>query len=100
MLPIYCGGAMFCHDRGGRKDRLVQPRDPEHASRPVSRWVKAAAYAVPLGVLPSALWRLHAVFVKDFPSACEALMKPWEPFYVASLSVVSLGAALMTVGLV
>jgi len=66
----------------------------------VSRPVTAAAYAVPLCVLPSAVWRLHAVLVKDFPPACEALMAAWEPYYVASLSVISLGAALLTIGLV
>jgi hypothetical protein len=71
-------------------------RDP----RLGSRWIRAAAYAVPLCVLPSSLWRLHAVFVKGVPAGCERLMKPWEPYYVASLSVVSLTAALLTVGLV
>ncbi|HEY6747259.1 MAG TPA: hypothetical protein VI357_16265 [Mycobacteriales bacterium] len=65
-----------------------------------SRRIRAAAYAVPLCVLPSALWRLHAVFVKGVPAGCERLMRPWEPYYVASLSAVSFLAALLTVGLV
>lgn len=69
-------------------------------SRPGSRWIRAAAYAVPLCVLPSSLWRLHAVFVKGLPAGCERLTKPWEPYYVASLSAVSLIAATLTVGLV
>jgi hypothetical protein len=60
----------------------------------------AAAYAVPLCVLPSALWRLHAFFVRGVPPGCQRLVKPWEPYYVASLSVVSLVAALLTIGLV
>jgi hypothetical protein len=66
----------------------------------VSPWIRAAAYAVPLCVLPSSLWRLYAVFLKGVPPGCERLMKWWEPAYVAALSVVSLAAALLTVGLV
>jgi len=30
----------------------------------VPPWIRAAAYAVPLCVLPSSLWRLYAVFLK------------------------------------
>ena len=49
-----------------------RPAHDQHLGpRPVSPWVKAAAYAVPLCVLPSALWRLHAVFVTGVPLGCE-----------------------------
>jgi len=68
-------------------------------SQPVSRWVKAAAYAVPLCVLPSALWRLWAL-ARAMPPGCRQLMAAWEPWYITGLSVVSFGAALLTVGLV
>jgi hypothetical protein len=46
------------------------------------------------------VWRLHKVFVLGLPPGCQHLAKPWEPYYVASLSVVSLAAALLTIGLV
>lgn len=93
-------GVISYSNHDGREDRLVQPCEPESVSGHVSRRVRVAAYAVPLCVLPSALWRLHAIFVKDFAPACRGLMGAWEPFYVTSLSVISLGAALLTVGLV
>jgi hypothetical protein len=65
----------------------------------VSPWIRRAAYAVPLCVLPSALWRLEVV-VDGGPEHCPRTMGWIEPYYVASLSVVSLGAALLTIGLV
>ena len=65
----------------------------------VSRWIKAAAYAVPLCVLPSALWRLWAL-AEGPPPGCPLATQAWEPYYIAGLSVVSLGAALLTIGLV
>ena len=74
-----------------------QSADP--GFRPVSRWVRAAAYAVPLCVLPSALWRLWTL-ADGLPPGCRQAMRPWEPYYVAGLSVVSFGAALLTIGLV
>lgn len=77
-----------------RTGRARRPR-----SQPVSRWVRAAAYAVPLCVLPSALWRLWAL-ARGLPPGCRQLMAAWEPWYIAGLSVVSFGAALLTVGLV
>src|SRR5215211_5686001 len=91
---------MSYSNRGGREDRPIQSCKPESVTGRVSRPVAAAAYAVLLCVLPSAVWRLHAVLVKDLPPACEALMAVWEPYYVASLSVISLGAALLTIGLI
>jgi hypothetical protein len=54
------------------------------------------AYATPVCVLPSALWRLHAVLWGN--QAC--FHSGGERAYVASLSVVSFTAACLTVGLV
>jgi hypothetical protein len=68
--------------------------------QPVSRWIKAAAYAVPLCVLPSALWRLWALAAGLPPGCRRQVMKAWEPYYITGLSVVSFGAALLTIGLV
>ncbi|GAB3953797.1 hypothetical protein GCM10029976_094690 [Kribbella albertanoniae] len=62
--------------------------------------IRAAAYGVPLCVLPSAGWRIwHLGWGPELPAAC-ARMGWIEPYYVASLSVVSLGVALLTIGLV
>lgn len=74
-------------------------RTPKPGSQPVSRWVEAAAYAVPLCVLPSALWRLWAL-VRGMSPECRQHMAAWEPWYITGLSVVSFGAALSTIGLV
>jgi hypothetical protein len=74
-----------------------QAAEPGHQS--VSRWIKAAAYAVPLCVLPSALWRLWALAAGP-PPGCPQATQAWEPYYIAGLSVVSFGAALLTIGLV
>jgi hypothetical protein len=68
-------------------------------SQPVPAWVRAAAYAVPLCVLPSALWRLWKL-ATGLPPGCQQLMRAWEPWYIAALSVGSFGAALLTIGLV
>lgn len=65
-------------------------------SLPAHPAVRAAAYATPLCVLPSALWRLHAVFWGN--QAC--FHGTGERVYVVTLSVVSVTAALLTVGLV
>jgi hypothetical protein len=71
------------------------------AAPPVARWVRVAAYAIPLCVLPSAAWRLTIAIdaVIGEPSPCirgGAL----ETAYIALLSIVSLGAALLMLGLV
>jgi uncharacterized protein (TIGR02246 family) len=85
-------------ETGPRRKRMsTQAFGPKSVSGPVSGWAKAAAYAVPLCVLPSALWRLWAL-AKGLPPKCRQLMKPWEPWYIVSLSVVSFTAALATVG--
>ncbi|MEU1587110.1 hypothetical protein [Micromonospora sp. NPDC005710] len=54
------------------------------------RWAVWAAYAVPLCVLPSALWRLSLVFTEN-------AVTRW---YMIFLSAVSMGLALATLGLV
>ncbi|WP_410813406.1 hypothetical protein [Micromonospora sp. 067-2] len=55
-----------------------------------SPWAVWAAYAVPLCVLPSAVWRLALVFTDD-------TVPTW---YMIFLSVLSMGLALSTLGLV
>lgn len=73
------------------------PERPAHPA--VSPWIRVAAYAVPLCVLPSASWRMSAV-IRGLPEGCPRTMGWIEPYYVASLSIVSFGAALLTIGLV
>lgn len=67
----------------------------------VPRPVRAAAYAMPFLVLPSAAWRLG--YILDVwiggPGRCDT-HDAGEGIYIASLSVVSLGFALLTTGLV
>lgn len=63
---------------------------------PVPRWQLAAAVAVPLCVLPSAVWRVAQV-IPD-PSPCVAA--GGDATYIVGLSVVSMAAALLTLGLV
>ncbi|MET7950814.1 hypothetical protein [Micromonospora sp. NPDC005324] len=53
-------------------------------------WAIWAAYAVPLCVLPSALWRLSLVFTDDGTTH----------WYMVILSALSMGLALLTLGLV
>ncbi|WP_410816716.1 hypothetical protein [Micromonospora sp. 050-3] len=53
-------------------------------------WAIWAAYAVPLCVLPSALWRLSLVFTDDGTTH----------WYMVFLSALSMGLALLTLGLV
>lgn len=57
----------------------------------VPRWARLAAYAVPLVVLPSGLWRLHVVFASGGLG---------EKVYVVCLSIVSELVAFTAVGLV
>ncbi|MFF3329201.1 hypothetical protein ACFYWX_06495 [Streptomyces sp. NPDC002888] len=58
----------------------------------VSRRMRSVAYAVPLAVLPSSIWRLPAVF--------DAGAGPGEKAYVILLSVVSEALAFTAVGLI
>jgi len=69
-------------------------------ARPIPRWATRAAIAVPLCVLPSALWRVgHVISVIVGDGPCET-GGAGELVYVTGLSVVSMSAALLTVGLV
>ena len=72
---------------------------PPTASPP--RWVTAAAFAIPLLVLPSATWRLGYIVDVWLNGAgrCDT-HDLGEGIYIASLSVVSMGFALLTIGLV
>lgn len=67
--------------------------DPEIGQR-VPRWAVWAAYAVPLCVLPSAVWRAFGVFNGDVGIGSEG------GWYLLLLSGVSMGFALLTLGLV
>jgi hypothetical protein len=67
--------------------------------QPPSRAVRWAAYATPLCVLPSAVWRIWYVFVDGDPD-CVGHGPAWERPYILSLSVLSVTAAFLTVGLV
>lgn len=65
---------------------------------PPARWTVWAAHAVPLCVLPSGLWRV--AMVAGYAGVDVAGMGVREKVYVLLLSVVSEGAALLTLGLV
>ncbi|MFE5806707.1 hypothetical protein [Streptomyces sp. NPDC056491] len=67
----------------------------------VPRWARIAAYAVPLTVLPSGVWRLGLLFV-DHSEADSGRLPDWLPLdvYVVLLSVVSELLAFTAVGLV
>jgi hypothetical protein len=60
---------------------------------PPSRWAVAAAYAVPLCVLPSAAWRMSLLVDGSVPM-------DEEGWYLLTLSAGSVGLALLTLGLV
>ncbi len=79
--------------RAGRVPTRVPP-----TSLPAHPMIRAAAYAVPLCVLPSAVWRLHAALWTNNQACFSG--SPWEKPYIISLSVVSVTAACLTVGLV
>jgi hypothetical protein len=67
--------------------------------RPVPRWAVVAAHLVPLTTLPSALWRIPLSF--GFPMGMVGVhLQWWEPYYIVALSLVTEGAALLTLGLV
>jgi hypothetical protein len=69
----------------------------------VPDWARITAWAVPVTVLPSAAWRLVNWFESLLRGGhpCAAPGDPlWEKIYVPSLSFVSLGLALLTLGLV
>jgi hypothetical protein len=67
----------------------------------IPRWAKISAYLIPFLVLPSAIWRLSyivGVWI-DGPGPCDT-EKLGEGLYIASLSFLSMGFALLAVGLV
>lgn len=76
-----------------------------HTFRPerVPVWAELAACAVPLTVLPSAIWRVveAAVPIIGGTHPCYPSGAPlWEQVYIPSLSALSLGVALLTFGLI
>ncbi len=68
---------------------------------PVPRWATFAAIAIPLCVLPSAIWRAwHGLdVIASGPGRC-GVQSEGEAIYVVSLSAVSLGVALLSFALV
>ncbi len=74
---------------------------PSSTAKPVPRSITVAAFAVPLLVLPSAAWRLGKAITTaiDGSGRCDP-SGTIELIYVASLSLVSMSAALLTIGLV
>jgi hypothetical protein len=80
----------------------VMSSDQAVRTRPASRWVTAAAYAVPLCILPSALWRL-TVALNGGPERsgnCGGSADRGLQLYLVGLSAGSLVLGLLTVGLV
>ncbi|MFB7503162.1 hypothetical protein [Streptomyces broussonetiae] len=69
-----------------------------NASSDAPRWAVRAAYAVPLVTLPSGLWRL--ALAAGLPVASEPLRTGWGVAYVLTLTAVTEGLALLTLGLV
>lgn len=80
----------------------VQTVPSPPTQKPIPRWATIAAVAVPLCVLPSAVWRVvHVINVwRNGEGPCHTIAGPGEGIYVISLSVVSMAAALLTLGLV
>lgn len=64
--------------------------------QPPARWVVLLAWATPLCVLPSSLWRVYAI--TQIPPGCPD--SPGTRVYIVGLSCVSFAAAFLTVGLV
>lgn len=65
----------------------------------VPRWVARTAHAVPLCLLPSGLWRISLVAGWPHWYGTHEWL-PWEKPYVLSLTLISEGLALLTLGLV
>jgi hypothetical protein len=70
----------------------------EITSSEAPRWVDRIAHTVPLLTLPSGLWRI--ALVSGVPLTNVDPGSFWTRVYIVSLSLVSEGAALMTLGLV
>ncbi|MFG2718583.1 hypothetical protein ACGFW5_09820 [Streptomyces sp. NPDC048416] len=71
---------------------------PRNVLPDVPRWAALVAYAVPLATLPSGLWRL--ALVVGLPVTSDPLRTGWGELYVLTLTAVSEGLALLTLGLV
>jgi hypothetical protein len=72
-------------------------------TRPPARWASLAAHLVPLTVLPSGLWRIALALgfsMGMLEDGGPVAVHGWLSVYVLSLSVVSEGTALLTLGLV
>lgn len=92
-------GASTTHPSRTPSDGPGRPDRTRAGGRAIPRWATVAAYAVPVCVLPSAAWRMaHAIDALLNGGPCEG--STVERVYVASLSVVSMSAALLTIGLV
>lgn len=71
-------------------------RQPAVRSRPDVHWfIRLCAYAIPVCVFPSSLWRLIDVVPNE---AC--MKNAWDPVYITMLSLVSMAASVLCVGLV
>lgn len=69
---------------------------PAVLAGPHVHWLmRLCAYAIPVCVFPSSLWRLIEVVPNE---ACHKAA--WEPYYIAMLSLVSMAASVLCVGLV
>ncbi|MFI6524078.1 hypothetical protein [Streptomyces uncialis] len=81
---------------------LHRPPTVGDTERPVPRWATRLAYALPLLLLPSCLWRLPFALHFDMGQMQEAGMPGyWVSVpYVLGLSVLSEVIAILTIGLV
>ncbi len=70
--------------------------DRSHSIAPPPRWAVVSAVVVPLAIAPSAIWRTSLLFGSGDPGRA-VLQGGW---YLLTLSVVSLGLGLLTIGLV
>ncbi|MCX4985979.1 hypothetical protein [Streptomyces sp. NBC_00572] len=64
----------------------------------VPRWARISAHLVPIVTLPSGLWRI--ALVAGLPVDNNGPLLWWEPVYITSLTLVSEGIALLTLGLI
>ncbi|MFH9733895.1 hypothetical protein [Streptomyces sp. NPDC017260] len=81
---------------------LHRPPPVSDTERPVPRWAMRLAYALPLLLLPSCLWRLPFALHFDMGQVQEAGMPGyWVGVpYILGLSALSEGIAFLTIGLV
>ncbi|WP_328786529.1 hypothetical protein [Streptomyces sp. NBC_00273] len=73
-------------------------RVPTRTLPNVPRWARISAHLVPLITLPSGLWRV--ALVAGLPVDSNGPLLWWEPVYITSLTLVSEGIALLTLGLI